>query len=106
MIRAQVLGELIVGFHCCFHTRSYQQCKVSIYLTKRLIYGILSGMLLRRPLKSYLSKVETVFLLLAYVMLLTLFRDLSRELSQSRQFAIAFPVHAASREIRCSSHSL
>jgi hypothetical protein len=29
MVCAQVLGELIVGFHCYFHTRSYQQCKVS-----------------------------------------------------------------------------
>jgi hypothetical protein len=29
MVCAQVLGELIVGFHCCFHTRSYQHYKVS-----------------------------------------------------------------------------
>jgi hypothetical protein len=66
------------------------------------MYGFLSGMLLRRPLKSYLLEVETVFLLLACVMLLTLFRDLIKELLQFRQFAIA-SVSAAFREDRCLS---
>jgi hypothetical protein len=66
------------------------------------MYGFLSGMLLRRPLKSYLLEVETVFLLLACMMLLTLFRDLIKELLQFRQFAIA-SVRAAFREDRCLS---